>query len=484
MNHKCQLWYDEKCYNPMFHLRTARTVEDLLPRSTHPNFSIADSIGKTNLAEMPTCPNPLGSISKSRLPVLLDNFRERFKWKKRTGSDLIPPWLYSDEFRASWPLLDRTFAIMPPLTMAGQLNWKSIGESKREKVYKGPGEHFLHCLVVMSIGHHLLREHYVDWDGKRMLLRDAIMDWCAKDIRASNRKACKQKFGCRHALMPQCIDFIWQLIALLHDVGFHGVFLHHALCLLSAKAGKQPVYPGEFMTDAAGTLRSDREFSNVCKTFRAIFKDDPVAKYVGDYVSDNNPEDDPDHFSWYGHAIYSGVIIHCFKEYMAKGTSKSECGEYIYKWIERAIAKHHFPSSSLRTWEWQFKRDPFAYLLRVVDETPILRAKHKWKELQNIQRKLTSSGFSITFETKENRFRIEPAVREKTSGPLKILCCPKDRGEGSYKCDPCYDNLGRGRYCRSETKPKFQEWARTQLSEDSMFPVIYPLESHANRKRS
>ena len=334
-----------------------------------------------------------------------------------------------------------------------------------------PGEHFLHPLAVMAIGHHLLKEHCVSHGSLgRVPLWEAIRAWCLKVTECQSTADARRKFRCDYALDFRCIDFIWQLLARVHDVGYEGSFLNDVAGMISSGL-RAPRQPAEFWKEELKALRRGVNVDAVSKQVLATFGDNAALTGVlRRYCNDLRRR--PAHFGWYAHALYGAVILDCFRKHWKAKRRGARCRHFVYDTIVRAVALHHMPSESLKDkdWKWQFDSDPFAFMLRIVDEIPAIRStieRHPAEENGALV-------FPSTIRIEPKRFKIRPADADQLGQPLVVECCAREdvnRGE----CRTCSMHRFRNSNTCTERASirEFQDRARRQIRKDGVFPVEY-----------
>jgi len=472
------LWYNKTAYEKP-HINLVRYYEELFKKRV-PQWGENLATNKSNKPK-----NFLHNLAKphdepSREELFDDFFRENIN----ISSLMLPNWLKSKENPDRYLLTELLYQHTFPLP-----NNKEV-EQKEEKKEKGTGEHTFHPLAVMAVGQYLLCNHYVNYNNKEntrdnyILLIDAIKLW----LKNHKEKIYKSTICCEKFCEENCISYIWQLLALTHDVGYQVTVLPRILNHLGVESNFIGV-PADYATfiknkesytskvaSIANTLDANEVSQYIIDNWLKIridkTKDDPeenkrleiirqlTERYVKEYVS-NNIKPIYDYFL---HSLYStAVLINVYKQLNETEMHSESCLELVYDILIESVLVHHFPTKGMvdekLNWKWKFTANPFAYLLKVTDEIKMTKFQRTFiepnKSYELVENKTNNIVKHDKYEIHCDRIFPKFIINSEHKNPyLEIIC------------EDCKD-------WEEDIDKKFKKDMFEQLESDDVFKVKF-----------
>jgi len=480
-------------------------------------------------------PAPTSNLSADMVEEWLLRFQRNTARARGRLASFVPPWLTSPRHVTHWRLTDQALALMPALDVGGDLPLSSAdtaASAGAPSLGKSVGEHFRHVAGVLALGTRLLDmpvETRVARDGReeKTALWQRVSDQCASELDGDLSHIRTRVMRCEAALSRECVHFVWQLAAYCHDIGYHSALLSlsHRLTMTDGA----PTYPTDFLAGAATRRSLVMDYARACARFTEGFErarpryERTFLSQIRSYARDCQRRADEafrratghrrvrqsrgsaPYYPWYLHAIYGAVIARNVFRALSARSGAPSCLRYIYRWIIDAIATHHMPQESgLGTWRWRFEPRPFSYLLRVVDEIPLLAV---WRERPDVlpRRRPEETHWRVMLSERQNRFRLlrlselsaEAGVRywrgwERRNGvvrkrpdPFVVLCCPGPKEAKGASCTACPCNVQRrpgDLYVRCTEARSLDQYQHSALV-DSEFDPICPVVVLPRRSR-
>jgi hypothetical protein len=269
-----------------------------------------------------------------------------------TYNNSVPHWLTKKELFLLYEETDYLHQIIPLFNL------------NKEDDLKRPGEHLFHQTYIMILGDWLLHNHYVKDKGSPKLL----IEYVEKILAIPKDEKCK---GCG----KDCVVFAWQLISLLHDIGYRVALSYDLL---------------RYFDNLRVAKTNDQNFNYLHYIFPEIdryfnlFNNSEIHQKVYSHFDENEGIKDTWHkyvesyrnisaYSFFNHPFYG---LHLMKLYYSIHFDKMpECFRKIYTLVFDGIALHHLPvknSSNIDVpFSWKFEERPLTYLLRILDEIKI-----------------------------------------------------------------------------------------------------------------
>ncbi len=362
----------------------------------------------------------------------------------------VPQWLLNRDLYFKYEKTDYLHQLLPleylhdPTSLAYPISHPFAMRSLEEE-RKRPGEHLFHQTIVMIVGHWIILNHYVNSEsGSKRLLVDTMSDL----LRIPPNEGCSN---------PQrCVLFAWQLLALLHDIGYRISYSYEVVRYFVGKRDQSSISKGflEHIFPQMGDYIEMFQDHSMLNDIRDCFQYDPELhatwnKYI-DYYSSSQ-----DLYSFFYHQFYGVYLIKKYMLNFCGADSMPDCMSTIYKYVVEGIALHHLPfkrNGNEVPYRWVFRNNPLAYLLRIIDEVKFFNV--------DINRSYFDKRESIRSST-------------DAEGNAIVIDAAKIRvSKGAYEIE--IDKfLSSGSSGPSPLRVKTPYEVSLNLQEDTIFPVIF-----------